>query len=145
MRTLSPWLRYYDSSIIVIFGRFLRILVQEKNASSGDGSLIRSVNRDLIKRRIASQLLINSPVHDFRWSLIRRSSRLNFDKQAGSAVYTENMRAVFDDNRKWYRMKTTLFPKYNPRYWKIASEYKIKSINSIIVNSANNCNLQYCT
>lgn len=82
-------LRFLDNCNIY-FGRSLRILVSEKNASSGDESLIRSINRDLIKRRIASQLLINSPIRDFRWSLIRRSSRLNFDKQAGPAVYTES-------------------------------------------------------
>lgn len=90
-----------------------------ENASSGVGSLIIPVNRDLIKRCIAWQLLINSPVCDFRWSLIRRFFRLNFDKQQPSlTVCAENTRVPLHDNCKWCCVVNTIISRStNLRYW----------------------------
>lgn len=104
-------LRFLDNCNIY-FGRFLRILVSREERKFRRRVFNKTVNRDLIKRRIAWQLLINSPVRDFRWSLIRSSFLLLEHWEASPAVYTDNTRTTFDDNRKWCRMKTILFPKY---------------------------------
>lgn len=124
-------LRFLDNCNIY-FGRFLRILVSREERKFRRRVFNKTVNRDLIKRRIAWQLLINSPVRDFRWSLIRSSFLLLEHWQASPAVCTDNTRysTIIANNVVW---KLFYSRSINPCYWQITSEYKIKSTDSIIV------------